>query len=144
MVRSWGMSEALGPLSYSKGEEQVFLGREIAQHRDYSEQTAQKIDDEISRLIKTAHGKAKSVLEEHLDLLHALSDMLLEQETVLGKELDELIIRLKPDIDLPERTENSDSEEAVMETVGAQESADNDDDGENESKENDASTSGRE
>jgi cell division protease FtsH len=124
MVRSWGMSEELGPLSYSKGEEQVFLGREIAQHRDYSEQTAQKIDNEISRLIQTAHGKAKSVLEEHLDLLHALSDMLLEQETVLGKELDELITRLKPDIDLPERTDNSDSQEAVMETVAAEESAD--------------------
>jgi cell division protease FtsH len=103
MVRSWGMSDELGPLSYSKGEEQVFLGREIAQHRDYSELTAQKIDGEISRLIKNAHEKAKAVLEEHLDLLHALSDMLLERETVLGQELDELIISLKPDIDLPNR-----------------------------------------
>jgi cell division protease FtsH len=106
MVRSWGMSDALGPLSYSKGEEQVFLGREIAQHRDYSESTAQKIDNEISLLIKNAHKKAKSVLEEHLDLLHALSDLLLEKETVLGKELDELIISLKPDIDLPDRSDN--------------------------------------
>ncbi len=106
MVRNWGMSEELGPLSYSKGEEQVFLGREIAQHRDYSEETAQKIDSEITRLIKTAFDKAKSVLEEHLDLLHALADLLLEQETVMGKELDELIISLKPDVDLPEREED--------------------------------------
>ena len=106
MVRTWGMSDELGPLSYSKGEEQVFLGREIAQHRDYSEQTAQKIDDEISLLIKNAYDKAKDVLEEHLDLLHALSDMLLEQETVLGKELDELIKSLRPDIDLPDRADN--------------------------------------
>ncbi len=113
MVRSWGMSDELGPLSYSKGEEQVFLGREIAQHRDYSELTAQKIDDEISRLIKSAHEKAKAVLEEHLDLLHALSDLLLEKETVLGKELDELIISLKPDIDLPNRVHD---EEIMAET----------------------------
>jgi cell division protease FtsH len=116
MVRSWGMSDELGPLSYSKGEEQVFLGREIAQHRDYSEMTAQKIDDEIARLIKAAHGKAKAVLEEHLDLLHALSDMLLERETVLGKELDELIISLKPDIDLPNRVHD---EEVLAESKAA-------------------------
>ncbi|MGD9223588.1 MAG: cell division protein FtsH, partial [Desulfobacteraceae bacterium] len=96
----------LGPLSYSKGEEQVFLGREIAQHRDYSEKTAQRIDDEIARLIKNAHTKAKAVLEEHLDLLHALSEQLLEKETVLGKELDELIVALKPDIDLPKRSDD--------------------------------------
>lgn len=106
MVRTWGMSDELGPLSYSKGEEQVFLGREIAQHRDYSEKTAQRIDDEIARLIKNAHTKAKAVLEEHLDLLHALSEQLLEKETVLGKELDELIVALKPDIDLPKRSDD--------------------------------------
>jgi cell division protease FtsH len=112
MVRTWGMSDELGPLSYSKGEEQVFLGREIAQHRDYSEKTAQRIDDEISRLIKNAHSKAKTVLEEHLDLLHALSEQLLEKETVLGKELDELIIALKPDIDLPKRSDDEPSQQS--------------------------------
>jgi cell division protease FtsH len=111
MVRTWGMSEALGPLSYAKGEEQVFLGREIAQHRDYSEETANKIDAEISRLISDAYDQAKKVLEEHLDLLHALADMLLEQETVLGKELDELILSLNPDIDLPERPDDMPGEE---------------------------------
>lgn len=111
MVRTWGMSEALGPLSYAKGEEQVFLGREIAQHRDYSEETANKIDGEISRLISGAYNQAKKVLEEHLDLLHALADMLLEQETVLGKELDELILSVNPDIDLPERPDDTPEEE---------------------------------
>ncbi len=111
MVRTWGMSEALGPLSYAKGEEQVFLGREIAQHRDYSEETANKIDAEISRLISDAYDQAKRVLEEHLDLLHALADMLLEQETVLGKELDELILSVKPNIDLPERPDDAPMEE---------------------------------
>ena len=126
MVRTWGMSDELGPLSYSKGEEQVFLGREIAQHRDYSEETARKIDGEIARLIKTAHGTAKSVLEEHIDLLHGLAGLLLEKETVLGKELDELIHSLKPDIDLPQRT--GDEEETLLaetaETTGASDSTD--------------------
>jgi cell division protease FtsH len=111
MVRTWGMSEALGPLSYAKGEEQVFLGREIAQHRDYSEETANKIDAEISRLIGDAYDEAKKVLEEHLDLLHALADLLLEQETVLGKELDELILSLKPNIDLPVRPDGMPEQE---------------------------------
>jgi len=128
MVRTWGMSDELGPLSYSKGEEQVFLGREIAQHRDYSEQTAQIIDNEISLLIKNAYKKAKAVLEEHLDLLHALSDMLLEKETVLGKELDELIISLKPNIDLPQRADDKETEPEPAREV--EEDVTNDDEGE--------------
>ncbi len=101
MIRTWGMSDTLGPLSYAKGEDQIFLGREIAQHRDYSEATAQKIDAEITRLIKDAYTRAQGILKEHIDILHALSDLLLDKETVLGKELDELIRALKPDIALP-------------------------------------------
>jgi cell division protease FtsH len=104
MIRSWGMSDDLGPLSYAKGEEQVFLGREIAQHRDYSEATAQKIDEEIIRLIKNSYGRAKTVLKENLDILHKLAEKLLEKETVMGKELDELIHTLRPGIKLPSRT----------------------------------------
>ena len=100
MVRTWGMSE-LGPLSYAKGEEQVFLGREIAQHRDYSEETARKIDGEINRLITESYNRAKSVLQSHLDILHGLAELLLEKETVLAAELDALILSLKPEIDLP-------------------------------------------
>jgi cell division protease FtsH len=103
MIRSWGMSDNLGPLSYAKGEEQVFLGREIAQHRDYSEATAQKIDDEIIKLIKNSYERAKSVLKDNLDILHKLAEVLLEKETVLGKELDELIQELRPGIELPSR-----------------------------------------
>jgi cell division protease FtsH len=104
MVRSWGMSAELGPLSYAKGEEQVFLGREIAQHRDYSEATAQKIDEEINRLVKNSYERAKSVLKDNLDILHQLAELLLEKETVMGKELDELIHSLRPGIDLPSRS----------------------------------------
>ncbi len=101
MVRAWGMSEALGPLSYEQGEEQIFLGREISQHRDYSESTANNIDNEVKKLIGEAYDRAKTVLKEHIDILHKLSDILLEKETVMGKELDELIISLRPDIILP-------------------------------------------
>ena len=104
MVRTWGMSDELGPLSYAKGEEQVFLGREIAQHRDYSEATAQKIDEEIMKLISTAHQAAKEVLNDNLDILHQLAELLLEKETVMGKELDELIHELRPGITLPSKS----------------------------------------
>ncbi len=104
MIRSWGMSDDLGPLSYAKAEEQVFLGREIAQHRDYSEATAQKIDEEINKLIKNSYGRAQAVLKENLDILHKLAESLLEKETVMGKELDELIHSLRPGIKLPSET----------------------------------------
>ncbi len=100
MVRSWGMSEELGPLSYAKNEEQIFLGREIAQHRDYSDETARKIDEEIKSLINKSYNRAKTVLNKNLDVLHKLAELLLEKETVLGKELDELILSLRPDIEL--------------------------------------------
>jgi len=100
MVRVWGMSEKLGPLSYDQGDEQIFLGREIAQHRDYSDETARQIDEEISGLITSAYNRAQQVLEENIDILHKLAELLLEKETVMGKELDELIESLRPGIEL--------------------------------------------
>ncbi len=101
MVRFWGMSEKLGPLSYGKGDEQVFLGRDISQSREYSEDTARLIDQEISNLINTAHEKARNVLEENIDILHKLTELLLEKETVMGAELDDLIRAMRPDFQLP-------------------------------------------
>lgn len=101
MVRNWGMSEKLGPLSYAKHEEQIFLGREIAQHRDYSDETARKIDEEVNSLINATYLMAKKVLEKNLDILHKLAELLLEKETVQGKELDELIFSMRPGIELP-------------------------------------------
>ncbi len=103
MIRNWGMSEKLAPLSYAKGEEQVFLGREIAQHRDYSEETARKIDNEISRLINTSYERARNVLGENMETLHKLSELLLEQETVMGNELDALILSIKPGFEFPSK-----------------------------------------
>ena len=104
MIRNWGMSEDLGPLSFAKDDEHVFLGREIAQHRDYSEETAQKIDQEINNIIKKAYNLAKKTLSENLDILHALADRLLEKETVPGSELDELILSMKPGFEFPSKT----------------------------------------
>ena len=100
MVRAWGMS-TLGPLSFAKSEEQIFLGREIAQHRDYSEETARRIDAEIARFINGAYDRAKTVLQENIDVLHSLSALLLEKETVMGSELDQLIRTMKPDFVFP-------------------------------------------
>ena len=104
MVRSWGMSEDLGPLSFAKDDEHVFLGREIAQHRDYSEETAKKIDQEIKNLVEKAYKRAKNTLEKNVDILHALADRLLEKETVLGNELDELIRSMRPGFEFPSKT----------------------------------------
>lgn len=114
MVRSWGMSETLGPLSYAKNEEHVFLGREIAQHRDYSDNTARKIDEEINRLVDKCYKQAKQVLKDNVDILHKLSELLLEKETVLGAELDKLILEMRPGMVLPsERHREVDGDEKL-------------------------------
>jgi cell division protease FtsH len=113
MVRSWGMSDNLGPLNYAKGEEHVFLGREIVQHRDFSDATAQKIDEEIHQLIKSAYERARKVLQDNLDILHKLAVELLEKETIMGKELDEIIFGLRPGIQLPSKKIEDDDEAAV-------------------------------
>ena len=101
MVCAWGMSEALGPLSYAQEREQIFLGREIAQHRDYSEETAQKIDEEIESLIGKNCDRARKILNENMDILHKLAKLLLEKESVTGSELDDLIRAMRPGIEFP-------------------------------------------
>src|SRR5258705_13700290 len=77
MVCEWGMSE-LGPMSYGKKEEQIFLGREIAQHRDYSEETALKIDEQVRTMVDTQHTRARIVIENNRDALTRIALALLE------------------------------------------------------------------
>ena len=101
MVCAWGMSDELGPLSYSQDKEHIFLGREIAQHRDYSEETAQKIDEEMDNLIDRNYNRAGKILNENIDILHKLAELLLEKETITGKELDDLIRAMRPGIEFP-------------------------------------------
>jgi len=91
MVCQWGMSDKLGPLAFGQKEEQIFLGREFAQHKDYSEDTAVLIDHEIRNLVTEAYETAKNILTEHMDSLHALAEALLERETLVEKEIDAII-----------------------------------------------------
>lgn len=91
MVCEWGMSEAIGPLSYGKKEEQIFLGREFASHKDYSEETAKKIDAEINQIVLSSYEKAKGILLANIDLLNQIALVLLEKEVLTGQELDALI-----------------------------------------------------
>jgi cell division protease FtsH len=91
MVCEWGMSKKLGPLSYGKKEEQIFLGREFATHKDYSEETARTIDVEVQSLVMGNYEKAKKLLNEHIDILQKIADELLEKEVLNGAEIDALI-----------------------------------------------------
>ena len=91
MVCEWGMSEKMGPLSYGKKEEQIFLGREFATHKDYSEETARKIDEEVVTIVKRNYDKAISLLTEHIDILHRMSQELLDREVLNAAEIDEII-----------------------------------------------------
>jgi cell division protease FtsH len=91
MVTEWGMSERLGPLTFGKKDEQIFLGREIAKHKDYSEKTAEEIDDEVKRMVTEAYGRAKKLLTENRDKLELLARALLERETLNAPEIDRII-----------------------------------------------------
>ena len=91
MVCEWGMSEEMGPLSYGKKEEQIFLGREFATHKDYSEETAKKIDAEVSRIVYENYEKAKQILRDNLDILNRIAHELLEKEVLNAEELDVLV-----------------------------------------------------
>ena len=86
MVCDWGLSDALGPRTYGKNEELVFLGHEVNRTQDYSEETARRIDEEVSRLLREAHDTARSMLESHRAETEALVRALLEKETVDGDE----------------------------------------------------------
>ncbi len=96
MVCEWGMSEKLGPLTFGQKDEQIFLGREFAQHRDYSENTAVLIDQEVSQLVSEAYEKAKKILQENIDTLHAIANALLEKETLLESDIDAIIAGAVP------------------------------------------------
>jgi cell division protease FtsH len=95
MVCDYGMSEDLGPLTFGKTDEQIFLGREIAQHRDYSELTAAKIDEEVRNIVTRAYDKANKLIKDNLDTLHKMANALLEKETLSGKDIDEIMASVK-------------------------------------------------
>jgi len=98
MVCDWGMS-SLGPLAFGKKEEAIFLGREIAQHRDYSEDTAIHIDQEVRRIVTAGYEAARNILENNKDTLERIAQALLEREVLDAVEL-KLLLENKP---LPEK-----------------------------------------
>ena len=91
MVCEWGMSDRMGPLAFGVKEEQIFLGREIAQHKDYSEVTAIAIDEEVKRLVNNGYEGAKSILSANVHILHALAQALVEHEELNADEISALV-----------------------------------------------------
>jgi cell division protease FtsH len=91
MVCEWGMSENLGLLTYGKKEEQIFLGREIAQHRDFSESTAVQIDNEVRRIVDSNHKRVAKILSDNIDTLKLLAENLLESESLDKDEIDAIV-----------------------------------------------------
>ncbi|HTN43747.1 MAG TPA: ATP-dependent zinc metalloprotease FtsH [Nitrospiria bacterium] len=91
MICEWGMSEKLGPLTFGKKDEEIFLGREIATRRDYSESTAIEIDNEVKRLVMDNYERAKNILRENIKALRAIAEALLEKEVLDAPEIDKLI-----------------------------------------------------
>ena len=91
MVCEWGMSDVLGPMTFGKKNEEIFLGREIQSHRDFSEVTARMIDEEVVRIVRKAQSTAEQVLNDNIDLLHNLAKALLEHETIDGVEVNTIM-----------------------------------------------------
>ena len=95
MVCEWGMSEAIGTLAIGETGEEVFIGREWVQNKNYSEDTARLVDAEVKRIVEEAHARCHSLLQENLEILHRIARALLERETITGEELD-LLMEDKP------------------------------------------------
>jgi len=91
MVCEWGMSEKLGPMTFGKKEEEIFLGRDFTQRVDYSETTAVQIDGEVRRIIMEAYERAKILLRRNLEVLHKMAEALLERESIDGGDIDEIV-----------------------------------------------------
>jgi len=106
MVCEFGMSDQLGPLTFGKKEEQIFLGREISRHRDYSELTAQRIDDEVSDIITSSYRKTHGMISDNIEALHRIALALLDKETLDSKAIDQMVEKVK------EQTEPTEAEAA--------------------------------
>jgi cell division protease FtsH len=113
MVCEWGMSEKLGPMAYGKNEEEIFLGREITKHTNYSEKTAQDIDSEIKLIINNGMVRADKILSENIDVLHKLSKELLEREILDAEEIEKIM----NGVDLPPVKRNKKETEPESDSV---------------------------
>ena len=91
MVTKWGLSEKLGPLTYSEDEGEVFLGHSVAQHKAVSDETAHDIDKEIRSIIDRSYARAEQILKTHLDKLHLMADALIKYETIDSDQIDDIM-----------------------------------------------------
>jgi cell division protease FtsH len=120
MVCEWGMSKELGPITFGKKEEQIFLGKEFAQHRDYSENTAIKIDKEIKIIVEKNYNRSKKLLEANIHILHSLAQTLLEKETLNGEEIEEIVKKGKGELkDLSNKLEKKEKGKVEKEDTEA-------------------------
>jgi cell division protease FtsH len=113
MVCEWGMSDRMGPLSFGKKDESIFLGRDMAAHKNYSEQTAERIDDEIKRIVDESYERALALLRGNIQTLHNLSECLVEAENLSGAQVDEIIASgklISPELQEPTTPEPSEPE----------------------------------
>ena len=122
MITEYGMSEVLGPITFGRRQEQVFLGRDIARDRNYSEEVAYSIDKEVRRLIEEAYAKTEELLKTNIDKLHSIANALLERETLEGDELAQLLNNGK----ITAKEQNSDDQQPPADAppVDAQPSSD--------------------
>jgi cell division protease FtsH len=97
MATRWGLTERLGPLTYTEDEDEVFLGRSVTQHKHMSDETARLIDEEVRDIIDAAHGKARDLLEAHLDQLHLMANALMKYETIDRKQIDQIMQGQEPE-----------------------------------------------
>jgi len=104
MVVKYGMSENLGPISYSSGHDEVFLGRDYTHMRNYSESIAAEIDDEVNKIIRSSYERTQKILNDHIDKLHLVADVLLKKEKIDGEEFKKL---MDPDYSEPAKEDNA-------------------------------------
>jgi cell division protease FtsH len=97
MVTKWGLTENLGPLTYSEDEDEVFLGRSVTQHKHVSDDTARLIDKEVRAIIDAAHGKAKDLIGSNMEKLHLMADALIRYETIDTSQIDQIMEGREPD-----------------------------------------------
>ncbi len=115
MVCEWGMSPLLGPQTFGNREETLFLGREVSRNYEFSEETSRKIDQEVSRLVTEAYDRAVKIIKEHRKELDKLAELLLERETLDGREVEEIVKhgRFLSEVERAEADENAESEEPI-------------------------------
>jgi cell division protease FtsH len=96
MVTKWGLSDKLGPLTYSDEQEEVFLGHSVAQHKSVSDETAHDIDQEIRAIIERAYKRAEDILKKNLDKLHSMAEALIKYETIDSDQINDIMAGKEP------------------------------------------------